>query len=363
MKVLHIIDTLWLGGAQSLLKSFFENQKENADIFLFSLRTREFNIEIDHPNVIENESFSRLSLKPLKTIRKIIREYNIDVLHCHLPRSHVFGYLIKRLYFPGIKLVLHEHGEIFEKYIIYKTILKFISSKINLFICVSTASENELSKKVKADEGRTAVLHNFVSIAIFNKNNFPPDRKNERGKLGFDEHDFVIGFAGRLFRRKGWREFISAAYLLKGKEELKFVMGGTGKDRKSLIKSIYLSGMSQKVLYLGYVKNMLWFYSLIDCLVIPSHWEGLPVAQLEARALGIPIIVSNGPGLNEIQDKCMLVFENKNPADLASKILLLMEDKTLQIKLSEVPDLKNELFSIEMYIEKLNSLYKMTNLS
>ena len=96
MKVLHIIDTLWQGGAQSLLKSLFENQKDNPDIFLYSLRTREFNLDIDHPNVIANISTSRFSLRPLKTIREIIRTHQIDILHCHLPRSHVFGYIIRK---------------------------------------------------------------------------------------------------------------------------------------------------------------------------------------------------------------------------------------------------------------------------
>lgn len=357
MKVLHVIDTLWQGGAQSLLMSLFENQKDNPDIFLFPLRTREFNVDIDHPNVIANDSVSRLSLKPLKTIRKIISSKHIDILHCHLPRSHVFGYLIKKFYFPQIKLVIHEHGEIFEKYLIYKYILRYIYPTANLFICVSKASENELKNKINIKEGKSAVLCNFIDTGVFNKDRLPPGRNIEREKQGIAGHDFVVGFAGRLFARKGWREFISAAYLLKGKEELKFIMAGTGKDRKKLIRSIHLSGMSRKVICLGYVKDMLWFYSLIDCLVIPSHWEGFPVTILEARALGIPVITSNGPGLNEMEDDTVLIFENRNPADLASKISLLFDDKSMRLKHSNLPDLNNAFYSVSMYIEKLNGLY------
>jgi len=357
VKVLHIIDTLWQGGAQSLLRSLFEKQKDNPDIFLFPLRTREFNIDIDHPNVLANDSVSRLSLKPLKTLTEIIKSHHIDILHCHLPRSHVFGYLIKKFYFPQIRLVIHEHGEIFEKYLIYKPILRCINPKVALFICVSKASENELKNNINIQEGKTAVLYNFIDTGVFNRNRLLPGQKIEREKHDIAGHDYVVGFAGRLFHRKGWREFISAAYLLKGNEELKFIIAGTGKDRQKLIRSIHQSGMSSKVIYLGYVKDMLWFYSLIDCLVIPSHWEGLPVTQLEARALGIPVITSNGPGLNEIQDENILMFENRNPADLASKISLLFNDKSLRLKHSNLPDLTNTFYSVNRYIEKLDCLY------
>ena len=134
-------------------------------------------------------------------------------------------------------------------------------------------------------------------------------------------------------------------------------MAGTGKDSKKLINSIRLSGMSRKIHYLGYIKDMLWFYSLIDCLVIPSHWEGFPVAQLEARALGIPLIVSTGKGLNEIQDDPVLAFENMNPEDLAAKISLLFRDNSLRLKLSVIPDFNVSLYSVILYTEKLNSLY------
>jgi len=358
MKVLHIIDTLWLGGAQSLLKSIFEHQKNNSDIFLYPLRTREFNIVIDHPNLISNASVSRFSLSPLKKIRQIIIENKITILHCHLPRAHVFGYLVKRFYFPEIKLILHEHGEIFENYHIYKPLLKLFSRKTDLFICVSKTSERELLKTLKGKDLQISVLYNFIEASVFNKSKLLPERNFERHKLGFSENDFVFGFAGRLFRRKGWREFISAAYLLRGRKTLKFLMAGTGTDKKKLLQAISQSGMSQKITFLGYVDNMLWFYSLIDCFVIPSHWEGLPIAQLEARALGIPVIVSDGPGLNELDDENMLVFENKNPAGLASKISELMDDKALRARLSISPDFNNSLYSVDLYCKSLDKLYE-----
>ena len=356
MKVLHIIDTLWLGGAQNLLKALFENQQDNKNIFLYPLRTREFNIEIDHRGVIPNPAKSKYSLRPIKTMRRIIKENKIEVLHCHLPRSQVFGYLLKKFYFPEIRLVFHEHGEIFEKYFFYKKILKFISRKADLILCVSQASEDEIKKVLTGKQVKTEVLYNFIDTRKFSKANLPAGKEAERKKLGFGVQDFVVGFAGRLFERKGWKEFVRAAVLLKDKQEIKFLMAGTGDDREEMLEFIKQNKLENNVIYLGYVKDMMWFYSLIDCFVIPSHWEGLPLAQFEARACGLPVIISNGTGLTELAEN-VLVFRNKDFSDLASKILQLKNDELLRAKMSVLPEMDKEPYSSGIFISKLNSLY------
>lgn len=356
MKILHIIDTLWLGGAQNLLKSIFEQSGNDRDIYLYSLRTREFNIGINHPNVIANQSVSKYSLGPLKELKRIISENHIDVLQCHLPRSQVFGYILKRLYFPAIKLVIHEHGEVFEKYITYRAILKIILKKTDIVICVSEESKAEINRILKKPAVKTTALHNFINTETFSKQNLSETRENERQYLGISPSDFMVGFAGRLFERKGWREFIDAAFMLKNEHGLKFIMAGTGEDRDKLVRSIKEKSLQDTVLYLGYIKDMLSFYSLVDCFVLPSHWEGMPLAGFEAKACGLPVIISDGTGMQEMTEN-MLVFENKNPADLAEKILLLKNDNDLRLKLSELPELNTEPYSSKIYLKKLNEIY------
>ena len=77
MRILHIIDTLWIGGAQTVVKSIFEKQKDNKDIFLFALRKREINIEINHSNVFLYQSKAKYSFAPIKELRRIIKESKI----------------------------------------------------------------------------------------------------------------------------------------------------------------------------------------------------------------------------------------------------------------------------------------------
>jgi len=115
MKILHIIDSLGLGGAQTVVRGIFESQKDNRDIFLFALRRRDITMEIDHINVKIFNSNKKYSFKPLIKLKELIRKEGIEVLHCHLFKSQLFGVIIKIFYFPKIKIIFQEHGKIFSK--------------------------------------------------------------------------------------------------------------------------------------------------------------------------------------------------------------------------------------------------------
>lgn len=353
MKVLHIIDTYWIGGAQSLLKGFFEYQKENNNIYLYNLRTREFNIDIDHTNVFTNKSKSKISLKPLKEITNIIKKYDINILHCHLPRSQVFGYLIKTFYCKNIKLVFHEHGEIIEHPIILPILFKYFDSKVNSYIAVSEHIKNTLIHKTKIQENKVEVIYNYVNDSFFSARDVPPQYK-------FIQKDcLTIGFASRLFKRKGWRDLLAASVILKENKNIKFLIAGKGKDQKCLLKLIKKHNLQNTVEYLGYVNDMQGFFAKIDILVIPSHWEGMPVLLLEAWAYGIPVVCTKVPGIEELaidMSNCLLA-EAKNPLDLSLNFMEIHNSPEKILNIVKNANTTVIQFNIKYFIKNLNGLY------
>ena len=108
--VLHIVDSLAFGGAQSILKDYFESRPDDKTLHLYALRVAPRQVKISHPNVHVNPSSARLSMAPLLELRQMVGWEGIGVLHCHLFRSQVFGYILKTLFFPQVALVFHEHG-------------------------------------------------------------------------------------------------------------------------------------------------------------------------------------------------------------------------------------------------------------
>jgi glycosyltransferase involved in cell wall biosynthesis len=358
MKVLHIIDSLGLGGAQTVVKGIFEAQKDNSDIYLYALRTRTITTQIDHPHVLIYPSESKYSLGPLFAMRRLIQKEGITILHCHLFRANVFGWLLKIIWFPKSKLIMHEHGSIALDGAAYKSQLKVSKRAVTAYIAVSNAMKVELAK-INLDQNKVFVIHNFVDLNKFDRKNISWDIQEERKKLGIPENAFVIGFAGRLSEEKGWKEFLEAGKAAAQElENLYLLVAGDGKDKEAFLKHIKNLNLSNKVAYLGYIDNMVGFYSLIDCLIIPSTKESFGLSALEAQSMRVPIIVSAIDGLKEIvTGQRGLEFESRDSNDLANKILLLHRDLALQSKIVAEADKTIQKYAAKPYIQSLNTLY------
>ncbi len=356
MKILHIIDHIALGGAQSVVKGFFDYQKDNKDIYLFSLRKENANIGIDHENVFVYKSSQKYSLIPLKEIREIIKEEKIDVLHCHLFRSQVFGWILKKFYFPDIKLIIHEHGKIFQKNWYYKLFMRVARKKVNLFIAVSYTTKKELMNKANIPEEKIKVLYNFVDLEKFNRKNITWNIEKEKEKLGIKKDEFVIGFVGRLVKVKGCEYLIRALPYLKFK--YKVVIAGDGPLKKKLENLAEELGVTENVIFLGYTENIVKTYSLMDCSVVSSLLESFGLAAIEAQAIEIPVIVSDIPALNEtINSENGLFFKIEDFEDLAAQINKLRDGKLRKQLVKN--GLENvQRFGLDNYIEELNKIYK-----
>jgi glycosyltransferase involved in cell wall biosynthesis len=360
MKILHLVDTLWLGGAQSVIKGIFKNQRNNSNIFLYSLRDTKYAIPIEHKNIFSCKSSFKYTFRPLKEIRKIIKRYKIEVLHCHLPRSIFFGYLLKTFYFPHIKLVFHKHGLIHDNWFFQK-VIKIIKNKADLFIVVSESTRDKLIEKSGVSLNKISVLYNYVDSFEFGRNNITWDIKSEKSRLHLGDNDFIVGYAGRLYKRKGWREFVKAAIILKNEENIKFVIAGDGPNKRSLNRIINRNYLSHNVKYVGNVKKMVHFYSVLDCFVLPSHWEGLPIVQLEAMAMELPIVSCNGPGMAEVPEKddSEVLFVNvKSPQEIADKIIYLKANPEIGKKLGENALKKASVYNITSYLKNLEIIYQ-----
>jgi len=351
MRVLHLIDTFWLGGAQTLLKTFFENQFENKDIFLYGLRKRNENIEINHTNVVLDPSPNRFSFGRIKRINKYIIENNISILHCHLPHSQFIGYLIKQFYNPNIKLILHDHSDILEAKLHIAIAFKICQKKADKVITCSEHLVKPLIDKANVPEGKILVVNNFIDYELFNANNSTNIIENTYPLL--PENAFVVGFAGRFVKRKGWNDFLKAAEMLNTEKNIYFFMAGTGPDLYAA-KKIASAFSNKQVYFLGFVKNMPEFYKSINLFVMPSHWEGMPLAPLEALSMQKPVIVSNGKGLSYSVgiDKFLNYFEVGNIEQLRD---LILEQYKNPLNINFIP--AND-FSCEYFISRLNSLYR-----
>jgi len=349
MKILHLIDHLSPGGAQTVVKGIFDNNTKKW--FLFSLRHKQQEVKIEDKNVFISTSSHKFSLRPFIEIKQVIEKEKIKVLHCHLIRAQITGWLIKKIWFPNIKLIFHEHGEIFTNHFLSFWLLKLAAKNVDGYIAVSRAAQTKLVKKIGINIKKIEIIPNFVDLSHLH---ISADKNNRSTK----KEIFTIGFAGRLSAVKGCDYLIKSLQFLK--YPYKVLIAGEGLEKNNLISLTNQYNLQDKVIFLGYQQNMGIFYSSIDVLVVPSLHESFGISVIEAQAMKVPVIASNVEALNELitDGTNGLLFKEKNYQDLADKITLLKQNPIIakRIIINAFSEVKK--YSYNIFINKLNNFYE-----
>ncbi|MEO0089233.1 MAG: sugar transferase, partial [candidate division WOR-3 bacterium] len=221
----------------------------------------------------------------------------------------------------------------------------------------------ELAKKYNiGNEKKLVLIYNGIDYQRI-KNILP--NFAIRQKFNLNEEDFLITFVGRLSKQKNPEVLIWAIKeLLKEKIDRKIFLLLIGEDmgmKEKLIKLIDNFKINDYVGFLDFIPNPISIIKASDCFVLPSLWEGMPIALLEAMASGIPVIVSNIKGNNEIIIDGVngFLFSPKNYQELKEKISLLIKKQELREKISlkALEDVKRK-FNKEKFQEETMKIYQ-----
>jgi glycosyltransferase involved in cell wall biosynthesis len=127
------------------------------------------------------------------------------------------------------------------------------------------------------------------------------DKSEFRKKLGIQDNDFVFLFVGRLVTDKGINELVNAFAAMKY-ENIKLILLGKFEQELDPLKDDVLNTINNcnKIITPGFVNDVRIYYSISDLFVFPSYREGFPNVVLQSAAMGLPSIVTNINGSNEI---------------------------------------------------------------
>lgn len=351
---LHLIDTLWLGGAQRVVKNIFEHNTSEERLHLLVLRETPDMIPILHPRVTRVATGKKWALGiAFRAIAGYVREHRIQTLHCHLPKSQTLGLLLKKHAIPNLRLIFQEQGDIMDRLPLNLPAYLLGRKQIDKVICCSEAVRQRLLSITKLDNRQASVIHNFAATAAPEPEPVSADRKEKH-----------IGFAGRITRHKGWRDFLEAAFLagmeMTGKNKLIIHIAGTGPEYPQLKKMIRQKNMESAVLLHGFVKDMQSFYRRLDLLCMPSHKEPMGMVHLEAMHYGVPVVASDVPGMNEILKHGYngLLFEARQPQQIKEAMLQVMNDQSLADRLVANGRYTTAAYDYCYFEQQLNDIYE-----
>lgn len=353
-RILHIIDHLGMGGAQNVVAETINRQPTSC---IYILRNKPSGLNIKNKQrVFHSNSSARYSLKPLQQISQIIRNRQIQILHCHLCRAQLMGWLVKFFYDKKIKLIFHEHGKIYSGNPLFRLFLQITIPRVDHYIAVSRSTKSLLHRRTGIPLHKIEVLYNPVDLKKFtSRHDF-----TERNKFGITPDQRIIGFAGRLIKIKGYWEFLRAVKIISNiRRDIKFLIAGSGSGRTKLIQLLKKLNLESSCRFLGQIHDMPTFYSSLDCFVVPSYFEAMGLTVVEAQAMGVPVICSDVPSLNEIvQDgKTGILFNLKSKYDLANKILHIIDNPAIGARLAKQAQADLYKYQPDRYIYSLEHLY------
>ncbi|WP_448379489.1 glycosyltransferase [Fervidobacterium sp.] len=365
MRVLHVINSLRVGGAEKLVEelvpeiSRFEDIR--ADVLILSNQNNVFETALVEKGVNIKTSPAKdiYSLKNIHYLKKAILEREYDIVHAHLfPAFYWVSIAARMVKGKKPKLVLTEHSTSNsrrkKKYL--RTLERFIYLSYDKIISASLPIQESLIEWIRPKQeeiDKFIVIQNGIDVEKFITTK-PFSKQDIVG--GLTEESKLICMVARFTEAKDQATLIKAMKRLPNNVHLLLVGDGPLKRiNQQLAADLQLE---ERVHFLGFRDDIPRILKTVDVVVLSSNWEGLPLSLLEGMAAGKPVVGSNVPGVRELIQGTGLIFEKGNDKDLANKIEMLLENEELYRKTQQACVKKAAEYSIKETAKKYVEVYR-----
>jgi UDP-glucose:(heptosyl)LPS alpha-1,3-glucosyltransferase len=166
-------------------------------------------------------------------------------------------------------------------------------------ICNSRMVRDDIAARFGTPSEKLHVIYNGVDLEHFHPRLRAEHRAGVRASLGIDDATPIILFVGSGFERKGIPTLLPALARMKRRDAVLLVVGRDRKERdmRALVARLGIGG---RVRFLGPQKDVRPFYGAADCFALPTLYDPMPNAALEALACGLPVATSTTCGAGEI---------------------------------------------------------------
>lgn len=243
-------------------------------------------------------------INPLADLKSIwqaiclIKHLNPDIVHSYTPKAGLVAMLSAKLI--GVPVRMHTFtGLIFPSKKGLKRLILKMMDRLICFCATHIIPESRGVKRILIDEHITTKPLELigsgnvagVDLEFYDPQLFP------KGKDTETKNRFV--FVGRLHRDKGIKELVEAFEMIGSVAELTLV---GDMDEEGMLDDITLSKIrsNRRISWVGFQEDIRPFLADADILVLPSYREGFPNVVLQAGAMGLPCLVTDIPGSNEI---------------------------------------------------------------
>lgn len=311
----------------------------------------------------ERSPFSKSTFIAYRKLKKVIEKENFDMIHCHTPVAAFLTRLAaKKVRKKGTKVIYTAHGFHFFKgaplinWLIYFTV-EWIGSFFTDALITMNKEDYDIADKYLHAK-KTFFVHGVgVDICKFKKSDKTREEKLNELKIPTDST--VILSVGELSKRKNHEVILKAISKIKGKN-IYYCIAGIGEKYEYLKELAKELNISDRFILLGFRKDINELLSCLDIFCFPSLHEGLPVSVMEAMSVGIPCIVSNVRGNNDLIDdnKGGFLVSTRSVEEFKDKIIFFMNNKDVNKEFEIYNKEKIKNYALETVLEEMIKIYE-----
>lgn len=349
LKVMHLILTLERAGAQEVIRTLCEQRiGQDCETMVCTFEDGGIRSDLEALGIkVEVLGLRKHGIEALpwflaemlhirRRLVALVEEYKIDIVQTHLLQTLDFLVLTLRSS-TRVKAVLWTienvdflpEGKRWWSYLkrsVHRLLYRLTIPKVDGVIAVSEKVRDAIVDSIGSVQDRITVIPNAVDTRRFRGLD---DKFLLSKELGLDKSSLLIAVVGRLSEQKGHCFLVEAApSIIASHRDAHFLIIGDGELRDALKQQVSKTGVSDNFHFLGVRNDIPRLLASVDLFVLPSLWEGLSIALLEAMAAARPIVCTAVSGTEQVMipGKTGLVVPPGDSRSLAEAIDRMLSD-------------------------------------
>ncbi|HLC94402.1 MAG TPA: glycosyltransferase [Patescibacteria group bacterium] len=350
-KIIHIIQSLENGGCENMLLRTLpllqDFEHKIITLKTFGELTPKFVSAGIAVETIHCRGFFDIS--GIRRLQKTVKEENPDIIITYLFHADMLGRLalcnISQTPIIPFLRTTYNHP----KYLVARILEWLTRPLVNQYLANSEAVKNFYVDTIGVRPEKITVIPNGINIEYFNS--ITPDSELKKS-LGIDPDDFVIICVANLHINKGHQYLLEAFERLRTssttchpgpdpgsspKQKLKLLLVGDGEERKKLEQQIESYRSKNNILFLGKRSDVSNLLKISNLFILPTLFEGMSNAIMEAMACELPIITT---GINENKEliennQTGILVPTKSSEAIYKAIKTILENPELRKNLSK----------------------------
>jgi glycosyltransferase involved in cell wall biosynthesis len=364
MKILHIIPSIEVAGAEMILLNLVSNQSQEKKHLIVCLdrcdsallaRFMEINIE-----VLELHIRSVGLLRSFLSLIRIVKMFNPYIIQTWMSHSNLIGCLLTALT-PSERLVwsIHSSGPSINRTTRFvEWLCALLSHYFPKKIIYCSAAAKEYFEGLNYSKKKSIVINNGIDIAYFKFSQL--EGELFRKKFDLDEDTYVLGSVARWHPVKDHATLFESASILKSHNiKFKVICAGIGMDKSNteLWRLIEKYALTNYVMLLGVRSDMRSLMNALDLLVCSSVSESFGNVVVEAMSCGTPVLTTDCGGPPQIIGDSRFIIPVRDVVAMSERICMLMEKRD-SVELANWCIEKARVYSIEGMGVKYDSVYR-----